>query len=135
MAEIFFFSSRRRHTRLQGDWSSDVCSSDLVPGELLGGEIGPESDMVLARALAQGVQVRRLDARARREGGRRGESARLQENRLYVLVRHGSLLTNTAAVKRSIAELRAAGQRRALASSPPIHARARPAQPPPNTVA
>src|ERR1022692_3080467 len=25
---IPFFSSRRRHTRLQGDWSSDVCSSD-----------------------------------------------------------------------------------------------------------
>src|SRR5688500_20386009 len=25
----FFFSSRRRHTRLQGDWSSDVCSSDI----------------------------------------------------------------------------------------------------------
>src|SRR5256885_9245695 len=30
---FFFFSSRRRHTRLQGDWSSDVCSSDLVYGE------------------------------------------------------------------------------------------------------
>src|SRR5256885_11926982 len=32
-----FFSSRRRHTRLQGDWSSDVCSSDLGVdvGELL----------------------------------------------------------------------------------------------------
>src|SRR6266566_6059921 len=28
---FFFFSSRRRHTRLQGDWSSDVCSSDLIP--------------------------------------------------------------------------------------------------------
>src|SRR5574337_1962894 len=27
----FFFSSRRRHTRLSGDWSSDVCSSDLDP--------------------------------------------------------------------------------------------------------
>src|SRR5256885_4202921 len=27
---FFFFSSRRRHTRLQGDWSSDVCSSDLA---------------------------------------------------------------------------------------------------------
>src|SRR5438477_10754164 len=26
----FFFSSRRRHTRLTCDWSSDVCSSDLV---------------------------------------------------------------------------------------------------------
>src|SRR5437762_7984415 len=28
---FFFFSSRRRHTRYIGDWSSDVCSSDL-PG-------------------------------------------------------------------------------------------------------
>src|SRR5437762_7756517 len=26
---FFFFSSRRRHTRYIGDWSSDVCSSDL----------------------------------------------------------------------------------------------------------
>src|SRR5256885_5537826 len=31
----FFFSSRRRHTRLQGDWSSDVCSSDLLDGTRL----------------------------------------------------------------------------------------------------
>src|SRR5256885_7376893 len=30
MCGFFFFSSRRRHTRLQGDWSSDVCSSDLL---------------------------------------------------------------------------------------------------------
>src|ERR1039457_2373435 len=29
---FFFFTSRRRHTRLQGDWSSDVCSSDLERG-------------------------------------------------------------------------------------------------------
>src|SRR5207245_4041516 len=28
----FFFSSRRRHTRCYRDWSSDVCSSDLIPG-------------------------------------------------------------------------------------------------------
>src|SRR5256885_1564110 len=28
MSVYFFFSSRRRHTRLQGDWSSDVCSSE-----------------------------------------------------------------------------------------------------------
>src|SRR3712207_7960017 len=27
---VFFFSSRRRHTRYWRDWSSDVCSSDLV---------------------------------------------------------------------------------------------------------
>src|SRR5690606_41059433 len=27
---LFFFSSRRRHTRFSRDWSSDVCSSDLI---------------------------------------------------------------------------------------------------------
>src|SRR2546427_7061830 len=34
IAACFFFSSRRRHTRFDCDWSSDVCSSDLawVPG-------------------------------------------------------------------------------------------------------
>src|SRR2546427_7997563 len=31
---FFFFSSRRRHTRFDCDWSSDVCSSDLVPEAL-----------------------------------------------------------------------------------------------------
>src|SRR5437879_11228770 len=37
---FFFFSSRRRHTRYIGDWSSDVCSSDLAAvtsdGEIIG---------------------------------------------------------------------------------------------------
>src|SRR3712207_7861108 len=34
--EFFFVSSRRRHTRYWRDWSSDVCSSDLVePAERL----------------------------------------------------------------------------------------------------
>src|SRR5207248_6715357 len=32
---FFFFSSRRRHTRSYGDWSSDVCSSDLWPFAML----------------------------------------------------------------------------------------------------
>src|SRR5699024_11630301 len=31
---FFFFSSRRRHTRSKRDWSSDVCSSDLVAAGL-----------------------------------------------------------------------------------------------------
>src|SRR6266478_5050192 len=30
---VFFFSSRRRHTRFDCDWSSDVCSSDLLHGQ------------------------------------------------------------------------------------------------------
>src|SRR5260370_26726287 len=33
---FFFFSSRRRHTRFKCDWSSDVCSSDLVESPLPG---------------------------------------------------------------------------------------------------
>src|SRR5438094_7480897 len=33
---FFFFSSRRRHTRSYGDWSSDVCSSDLLPQQVDG---------------------------------------------------------------------------------------------------
>src|SRR5438445_12895222 len=30
VCSVFFFSSRRRHTRYWRDWSSDVCSSDLL---------------------------------------------------------------------------------------------------------
>src|SRR2546430_14817164 len=33
MIFLFFFSSRRRHTRFDCDWSSDVCSSDLLSEE------------------------------------------------------------------------------------------------------
>src|SRR5699024_5182590 len=32
---LFFFSSRRRHTRSKRDWSSDVCSSDLSRREIM----------------------------------------------------------------------------------------------------
>src|SRR5438477_10505603 len=44
---FFFFSSRRRHTRLTCDWSSDVCSSDLLvladtAGAGQGGQVGGE---------------------------------------------------------------------------------------------
>src|SRR6267154_4294397 len=37
----FFFSSRRRHTRWTGDWSSDVCSSDLTLRPQRGPQAGP----------------------------------------------------------------------------------------------
>src|SRR3989440_8006693 len=36
---FFFFSSRRRHTRSDRDWSSDVCSSDLQPPAVGGGRV------------------------------------------------------------------------------------------------
>src|SRR5215475_207403 len=39
---VFFFSSRRRHTRFSRDWSSDVCSSDLLV------VLGPEHAATIA---------------------------------------------------------------------------------------
>src|SRR5687768_18465576 len=42
---VFFFSSRRRHTRCSRDWSSDVCSSDL-PVVLLDA-VGEFGDLVV----------------------------------------------------------------------------------------
>src|SRR5256885_4971470 len=68
---FFFFSSRRRHTRLQGDWSSDVCSSDLdqavggLEGCLVHGARGRDALPGLAQAapvLEQRHQARGLDA-------------------------------------------------------------------------
>src|SRR5690348_17514652 len=42
---FFFFSSRRRHTRWTGDWSSDVCSSDLSFAIMLAGLVMAEKDL------------------------------------------------------------------------------------------
>src|SRR5690348_17482177 len=57
---FFFFSSRRRHTRWTGDWSSDVCSSDLRPRSraLRPGELPGRQCPTHCRAL----NVRRTEA-------------------------------------------------------------------------
>src|SRR3712207_8131755 len=47
---FFFFSSRRRHTRYWRDWSSDVCSSDLML-------IRPGTVELMEKALQLGAQV------------------------------------------------------------------------------
>src|SRR5690625_8053105 len=52
---FFFFSSRRRHTRWPRDWSSDVCSSDLVRP----GTGGRPSHPDLSAAEGLGCDVRR----------------------------------------------------------------------------
>src|SRR2546426_6540331 len=50
----FFFSSRRRHTRLQGDWSSDVCSSDLGERAALAEVLDPRRfDLLLVAGARQ----------------------------------------------------------------------------------
>src|SRR5256885_11553687 len=59
-----FVSSRRRHTRLQGDWSSDVCSSDLpdmAPKLVIGGMPRSNVPMLLSLlALTAGLVVAAL---------------------------------------------------------------------------
>src|SRR6267143_4237832 len=48
---FFFFSSRRRHTRWNCDWSSDVCSSDLAKIQQMGPEkIAPVCAFLLSDA-------------------------------------------------------------------------------------
>src|SRR2546430_5521297 len=61
---LFFFSSRRRHTRFDCDWSSDVCSSDLFiaapPEQWWTGDSRLGLDVALGRAGATKRQYLRL---------------------------------------------------------------------------
>src|SRR5437870_10433065 len=63
---IFFFSSRRRHTRWPRDWSSDVCSSDLPDEDVLtipdnvGGRYSVFTPVGLLPAAVMGLDVRAL---------------------------------------------------------------------------
>src|SRR5207245_8599358 len=56
---IFFFSSRRRHTRCYRDWSSDVCSSDLEANvaicDMAGTNVNP--DVMLGSDVPDGTRV------------------------------------------------------------------------------
>src|SRR5712675_549812 len=57
---FFFFSSRRRHTRCSRDWSSDVCSSDLVAGSWgpLAGKVKPMTGGILFWARPGTIRLR-----------------------------------------------------------------------------
>src|SRR5690349_24989644 len=77
----FFFSSRRRHTRSLRDWSSDVCSSDLVRAQLEVAFELPAADLELG---ADGVLVH-IDHRQKAMRGAAGdefELARSEERRV-----------------------------------------------------
>src|SRR5690625_6881759 len=64
---LFFFSSRRRHTRWPRDWSSDVCSSDL--GGLLGAvRVHPVVEHLEHHRLAGDVRPAALRSEERRVG-------------------------------------------------------------------
>src|SRR5256885_10163016 len=79
LSSVLFFSSRRRHTRLQGDWSSDVCSSDLAGDE-------PRFSCLARRADAVPVELELEQPTGLRER----LLTRLGEHRLGLLQRHGA---------------------------------------------
>src|SRR5712675_3068578 len=60
---VFFFSSRRRHTRCSRDWSSDVCSSDLHPGARLGQHVQRVDELELRLRRALGSRLRQIGSR------------------------------------------------------------------------
>src|SRR5688500_20175592 len=68
----FFFSSRRRHTRLQGDWSSDVCSSDLCSAVPRCDRVGDGS-----HAIERSLRAARRERRRRTLPSRRSEERRV----------------------------------------------------------
>src|SRR3712207_8844364 len=61
-ADWCFFSSRRRHTRYWRDWSSDVCSSDLVGAVRLGRAGGGDRAADVRQRIELGRHVRQLRA-------------------------------------------------------------------------
>src|SRR5690348_17466601 len=68
---MFFFSSRRRHTRWTGDWSSDVCSSDLgidIDGEGRVRSVVTSDGTVPADVVVLGLGVRPNTALADQAG-------------------------------------------------------------------
>src|SRR5690606_41067837 len=80
---VFFFSSRRRHTRFSRDWSSDVCSSDLPLNESYVREPQP---LLIQRSvehtLQNGQDENRRDQQANDRKGRRSHCERSEERRV-----------------------------------------------------
>src|SRR5205085_4434560 len=71
---FFFFSSRRRHTRFDCDWSSDVCSSDLCRKARSSSSsvlLEFRSEEELDRALRQGAVEQKVSDRIGRSEERR----------------------------------------------------------------
>src|SRR6266571_9528822 len=75
MSVFFFFSSRRRHTRLTCDWSSDVCSSDLSAGGRPGTLPADERELRPARAAGATGQGQAAEEGAAGGAGARGNGA------------------------------------------------------------
>src|SRR5438105_15520176 len=87
---VFFFSSRRRHTRSTRDWSSDVCSSDLLTApamEKMGRYMAtrkpptmpPRNTIMTGSIMLVSAAKRSEERRVGKEGSARGEPDHFEE--------------------------------------------------------
>src|SRR5256884_3981285 len=111
---VFFFSSRRRHTRCSRDWSSDVCSSDLLT-------VGPngnvKADLNAREIIVRGKVEGKVIARDKLQIGSTGQiTGEVQTNRLVIedgatlrgKVEAGKLEVNRPAETKTVAAAAAA---------------------------
>src|SRR3989449_2824714 len=110
---IFFFSSRRRHTRCSRDWSSDVCSSDLLlRRDLVGSEAARQRLRFAVHHLVLAAREVRLEV---------GQTVHLLEHpEPLVAFLHEAVEVRPLARERRVLEDRreVAGARGAAAASP-----------------
>src|SRR5438067_13775647 len=108
LCPIFFFSSRRRHTRSKRDWSSDVCSSDLARRDR--GRARPAAAAAdrrrswranITAAVNQPTEIRaatrseerRVGKECRSRGSAHHEKKKKTKERLSIDLRHTSMLS------------------------------------------
>src|SRR2546422_7793660 len=85
---LFFFSSRRRHTRCSRDWSSDVCSSDLRHVADVG--VGRQQHLVVEEDVVDADDTLLAQLHIVREGGpavRSEEHTSELQSRLHLVCR------------------------------------------------
>src|SRR2546429_4925411 len=83
---VFFFSSRRRHTRCSRDWSSDVCSSDLGAPHVGDRALGGDAEYLRQAETGDGLH----------EGGAAGRERERQQQLGVVLVDRKSTRLNSS---------------------------------------
>src|SRR5207248_3961634 len=108
---LFFFSSRRRHTRSYGDWSSDVCSSDLQqshsPRNLPRREVRPVGSGQRKSVMAMETRLRSEERRVGKEcraggvGEQRIEKEGEADTVTHRAIKHAATIVGASIAQRS----------------------------------
>src|SRR4051812_50150724 len=104
---LFFFSSRRRHTILTCDWSSDVCSSDLSMTTFALADLLVQANVVIEEPEPHHRRVQR-EAEAVRERGKIGRASCRERGKISVVavsLKKKQSLANVSAFKNRISRV------------------------------